>query len=562
MALLALVAAAGGYVAQLLVGGGSGGVRRGTLVVGVASLPTNLNVDAAGGDTPVGHMVAAQIWPQPFTVGLKGDLVPDSILLSSAEVVSLKPQTVLYQINPKAIWSDRVPITGSDFVAAWREQRRDTAATAENPTLAEGYADIASIKSTHGGRQVTVVFKKHFADWEALFANLVPAHIVRAKGWFSGFVPGSSRGPMVSGGPFLVSSYQPGRRLVLRRNPLYWGQPAGLAQITFDRLDPADDAHALASGAVQMVVPPADPSVVQAVERVPGVAISQWRTLRFEQLEMNQTSPWLADQALRRAVATAVDRTQLESATVGLYDPALPLDENHVFVPGQPSYQDDGTGYEPPTSSSSSSSSSSSGLGQVESLFTGAGLALGPDGYLHEGAQTLTLRLLAQSSPLQQKLAALIAGQLRAAGVQIEMEVESGSAFRRALSGGQFDLALVVSQGSAFPSYARALYGTPGLEGSGAQNYTGYTSLQVDSLFSQAAGQLDPTRAATLYNEIDQQLWTDLDTVPLFQLPGFVAYRPRYAGVDGSPGLDGPFWDAASWVELPASQVTHQSGGG
>ena len=551
---MVLVAGAGAYLVQLLVGGADR-VRNGTLVVAVPSLPTTLNPAASGGDTPVTAMVATQVWPQPFVVGPGTiNIVPDRDFLSSAEVVSLKPQTVLYQINPRAVWSDGVPITASDFTEAWRAQRGEIRGPAEDPTLAEGYADIASIKGSLHGRQVTVVFKKPFADWEALFANLLPAHLVSAKGWAAGFTLGR-REPMVSGGPFMVTSYQAGRRLVLRRNPHYWGPPAGLGGITFEQLNPAKYAHALASGAVQMVVPPVDPSLVQAIESVPGVGIALWSNFGFEQLEMNQSSQWLVDPALRRAVAMTLDRTQLESATVGLYDPTLPLDENHVYVPFQSQYQDDGTAYE-----SSSAGSPPLDLGEVESLFSGAGFSLGEDGYLQQAGQTLALRLIAESSPLQRQLATLVSGQLRAAGVQVEMEVMNEPAFRQALSGGQFDLALVASEASPFTSDTRAMYGTSGVDGGGSQNYTGYSNPQVDSLFNQAAGVLDPTRAATLYNEIDQLLWTDLDSVPLFELPGFVAYSPRYAGVTGGPGPTGPFWDAAGWVELPASKVAHHSG--
>lgn len=548
------MAAAGGYVVQLLIGGAADRVRNGSLVVAVPSLPTNLNPVTPAGDTSVTDMVAAQVWPQPFMLGDTGALVPDRTFLSSAEVVSLKPQTVLYQIKPGAVWSDGVPITASDFIEAWREQRAETRTPAQDPTLAQGYADIASIRSSQHGRWVTVVFKKPFADWEALFNNLLPAHLVRAKGWAAAFTLGG-RGPMVSGGPFMVASYEAGRSLVLRRNPRYWGPAAGLARITFEQLNPAKDVEALRSGAVQMVVPPADPSLVQALEGVPGVGISRWTSLAVEQLDLNQTAPWMADPTIRRAVTTALDRVQLETATVGRYDPYLPLDENHVFVPGETQYQDDGEAYE----SSSGSGDPPADLGEVEGLFASVGFDVGPNGYLQQGGQTLSLRLLAESTPLQRQLATLVAGQLRAAGVQVSMEVMNEPAFRRALVGGQFDLALVVSEDSVFPSYARAMYGTAGVEGGGSQNYTGYSSPQVDSLFNQAASQLNPTRAATLYNQIDQLLWADLDSVPLFQLPGFVAYNPRYAGVAGSPGPVGPFWDAATWVELPASQVAHQS---
>ena len=46
-----------------------------------------------------------------------------------------------------------------------------------------GYRDIASVTGSNGGHTVTVKFKTTFADWQMLFANLVPAHVMEKVGW-------------------------------------------------------------------------------------------------------------------------------------------------------------------------------------------------------------------------------------------------------------------------------------------------------------------------------------------------------------------------------------------
>src|SRR5208282_386673 len=95
-----------------------------------------------------------------------------------------------------------------------------------------GYRDISSISSSNGGKTVTVSFKTPYADWEDLFANLIPAHIAERTGWVGAF-EGFHASEVISGGPFIISAVEPGKRLVLTRNSSYWGTPAHLHSIVF-----------------------------------------------------------------------------------------------------------------------------------------------------------------------------------------------------------------------------------------------------------------------------------------------------------------------------------------
>ena len=103
---------------------------------------------------------------------------------STSELVSTKPETIVYTLNPKAVWSDGVAITAADFKYAWEKQRGDPDGL-RPPDVASiaGYRDIASVTGSNGGHTVTVKFKTTFADWQMLFANLVPAHVMEKTGW-------------------------------------------------------------------------------------------------------------------------------------------------------------------------------------------------------------------------------------------------------------------------------------------------------------------------------------------------------------------------------------------
>ncbi len=89
----------------------------------------------------------------------------------------------MYTLNPKAVWSDGVPITAKDFIYAWEQQRGDLTSDPALVASTAGYRDIKSVTGSNKGRTVTVVFRQPFADWQMLFSNLLPAHIMEKVGW-------------------------------------------------------------------------------------------------------------------------------------------------------------------------------------------------------------------------------------------------------------------------------------------------------------------------------------------------------------------------------------------
>jgi peptide/nickel transport system substrate-binding protein len=95
---------------------------------------------------------------------------------------------------------------------------------------------------------------------------------------------------------------------------------------------------------------------------------------------------------------------------------------------------------------------------------------------------------------------------------------------------------------------------TPG-SNEGATNYDAYSEPKVDSLFDQANIELNAGKAGAIYNQIDQQLWTDMVTFPLYQDPTFIAYRRAYVNVGDNPSASGPFWNAEQWGLAPPSRT-------
>lgn len=172
------------------------------------------------------QQVLAQVWPSAFYTEPDGAQVLNTSLLVSATEVSPQPQTVVYQINPRAVWSDGTPVSYADFVYNWQAQSgqsrfTDVGRKPYTPADEAGYADIAKVTGNPAAPYTaTVVFSSPYPDWRSLFSYLVPAHVGQAIGFSSGFTDPVA--DLVSAGPYLVSQLHPGYSLELVRNAGYW----------------------------------------------------------------------------------------------------------------------------------------------------------------------------------------------------------------------------------------------------------------------------------------------------------------------------------------------------
>lgn len=181
--------------------------------------------------------VLNQVWPQVYITTNTLNEQLDTNYVTSAKVTSSNPQTVVYQINPKATWSDGVPFNAQDFIYNWQAQSgnpkfTDVGGKAFEPATTAGYSLIKSVTSSNGGKTATVVFSSPFGDWKSLFGPMIPAHIAEKVGFNNGFQTFNAA-VKVSGGPFEIQSYTQGQDIVEVRNSKWWGTPAPLDKLVF-----------------------------------------------------------------------------------------------------------------------------------------------------------------------------------------------------------------------------------------------------------------------------------------------------------------------------------------
>jgi len=269
------------------------------------------------------------------------------------------------------------------------------------------------------------------------------------------------------------------------------------------------------------------------------------------QLEFNVRHAPLDSVAVRQGVAHAVDRAAIATMAGQPEDHSVWEDNDHLFSNGQAWYADDAQGY------------------QRLDLPAAARL-LEQGGLVADARGTWTLRgspvdltvVWASDDPWSAASGPLIVGELVGAGFDVTaVPVPAADLVGAVLPAGAFDLALVAVHAGAYPTaVARAFSSASAVTGVGTvSDWSGFDDPHIDALFTQAAQELAAAHDQSLYQQIDQALWTAMPTLPLFAEPTVLVWSASLSAVSDDPGGLGPMWSMRVWARLaaaPRSAVT------
>lgn len=520
----------------------------GTSVVHVGGPWVGFNPNTPAGAASSSPVLLVQVLPSAYVINPR--LVPqvNADLLLSVEATSTSPLTIQYVLNPKAVWSDGVPVTADDFIYAWQSQRGDGVDVNGQPDLVAstlGYRDLASVTGSHGGRTVSVVFTTPFADWRIMFNHMVPAHIAKKVGWNTGF---ASFDPAVdlSAGPFVVRSAPGDGMAVLARNPSWWGTPAVLTGVTVsDRQDPAGWINPLASADTAVSQPGSfDLASLSATSALPNTQSSIHPSLALQSLEFDVRSTLGSHVAARQAIAHAVDRSALVTKLFGSLDPALVVNDSHLALAWQNSY----------SASTAAGEYAEPDPGSTEKLLGTLGYTKGPGAaFVDDAGKPLTVRMAVQEGdPWMNDTATALVAQLKSAGIGVTLLPVAGApGLTATAAAGGYDMALVTRRSGPFPSVTQGWYSDGTVRHSADnQDWSHFDDPQVDQLFVQAAKALNPVTGAAVYDQIDDQLWDQMVALPLFGEPGLVASGVQVANAGYNPSVDGVLWNVDLWTRM------------
>lgn len=323
-------------------------------------------------------------------------------------------------------------------------------------------------------------------------------------------------------GPFRLIDYTAHDRLTVVRNERWRGTAAKLDTIVF-RFIPDETTRALAlrSGEVDVVVD-VGRSHVDALERVPGLRVVTAPPGSVLVLYINNdgAAPYdqLADPALRRAVAQAIDRRTLVERVLGGTSRAQ-------VVPS----------VNPP-----------SVLGPYVSMVKGvpydtaaAARALGP--------RRRTLTLIANPGAVDRATVEYVQAQLARVGVTVKVEQLDAAAYGERLNSGAFDLDLETpSQNDANPAFLLALrwYSKSGTR---SARYT-HASPLFDALVERALGATTDDEARRAAAEAMHQLVdVEVGAIPLAGISRLYAMTDRVRGFEPHPSKLNQDWSTV-WL--------------
>jgi peptide/nickel transport system substrate-binding protein len=537
----------------------------GTATVALDENLAGFNINASASAEFVLQEIMNMVWPQAFIINNKLQPVLNTQLLESAEVTTSSPQTIVYKINPKAVWSDGTPITADDFIYNWQTQSGNPAYTdvggaAFQPASTAGYAQIQSVVGSDpsggaacapgtaadsnvgmcpNGRTVTVTFKPAFADWRSLFINIVPAHVGRVVGWNTGFV-----GPTqtISGSWYKIQSYNENQSLVLVRNPTYWATPGKLDKIVFQFFS-ADSqlVPALQNHEINMMNPTTlNLSIVQNANQVPDTTQATVAGLEFEHFDFNQSDPYLAKLQVREAIAHGVNRSSIIARTVGQISKQIKPLGSRMLMPSQQGYSGTNYSYDPSQSSN---------------LMKEAGFKKGSDGYWQanygpQKGKDLTFTIQSTSgNAVRAQTEELFQANMKAIGIKINVQnYDASTFFGTNLPGGTYQIAEFAWFSTPFVSGNQSLYCSYTNTQHCGENWTHSANAHVDQLITTGISAPSQTKENSDFNEADAILWQNMVTLPLYQQPAYFAWTNSLKGVIPNASNDGITWNAENWT--------------
>ncbi len=488
----------------------------GNLRLPLTSFPENFNELNIDGNTADTGSIVTPTLPGAFITRADGTLKLNTDYFTGAELTSTNPQVVVYTINPKAVWSDGNPMTWEDL-----RSEVDACSGRDKHFLIASRAGFERVKSVTKGvdeRQAVITFAQPYAEWRAMFAGGIQPRKMTADP--DVFNKGQLDAPGPSAGPFIVSTIDRGaQRIVLTRNPRWWGAKPRLDSIQFLVLDAAAVIPALQNNAIDAAGVGTLDDMVTA-QRTPGIVIRRASAPTWFHFTFNGApGSILADERLRLAICRGIDRQAIVNVVQhGLTDHPMPLN-NHVYVEGQVGYQNNSApaDYNPD---------------QARRDLDALGWKLNGTVREKDGKQ-LAVRDVFYDAQSNRQIAMVAQNNLAQIGVKLVLDTKPGTGFfSQYVSVGDFDITQFGWVGAAFPLSALPQIFTS----DGDSNFGKIGSPAIDAKIDETLSELDQVKARALANQVDTMIWQEGFSLPLFQSPGDIAVRSDLANY-GASGL-------------------------
>ncbi len=494
LALAGVLTAAGCSSPAAQPGGASGA---GTFVLATAGEPDALNpvlnYGVDGGSLIFDGLVGRDA---------RNQLVP--ALARELPTVSADGRTVTAKLRDGVSFHDGSPLTAQDVVFTYQ-------AVLDPKVDSTLRSDLDMLASVTAPDPSTVVFTLRYAY--APFLQRLTLGVVPAKAFAGQDVNRATfnRRP-VGTGPYRVTSWTPGDRLVLAANEAYWGgRPANSGVVV--AFVPDDNVRAQRMRAGEFDAAELAPRLAAGFEKASGYRVHRVPTADYRGVMLPMGNPVTGDLAVRRALNAAVDRQAMVTGVLGgagepAFGPVPPSSEfAEPAVTGRPTAD----------------------LAAATAVLDAAGWKPGPDGVrVRDGRPAAFTLMYPAADSLRKELALAVTADAKKVGIRITPEGLTWDAITPRMK----DAAVVMGYGTPYdPDFVSFKLFSSAFAGQGFFNPGSYRSEVTDRALQQGRDNADPAARRTAYATFQKQLAADVPWVFLTYLQHTYVVRDTVAGL-------------------------------
>lgn len=452
-----------------------------------------------------------------------GEMNIDKDYLDSVNTTTQDGNTVVtYKINDKAKWNNGQAIDWTAFETTWKANNGSDEAYQANTT--DGYSQIKSVAQGSDAKTAVVTFNGPFPWYSSLFNQLLNPNVNTADAYNNAYTGGTlaSAHPEWGAGPYAITSLDSNAGTVtFERNPNWWGDKGKLDKVTFTVRDDLQAAvNAFKNGEVD-VADVSTTNLLSQVQSTSGADLRKGTSPVTRLLTLNTKSAALGDTAVRKAVATAINREQLSQIVFqGLDYSEKPLGSTTLF-PFQKGYQDNFSKVVPKTD-----------VAAATKALEDDGWAKGSDNIYAKNGAKLSLKLpIFTTNTTTKAMYQALQTQLKAAGIDVQIVEKSSKDFSTTIKNKDFDLLI---SGFAQTDPNGVAYFCQVYCSDSTLNKSGSGTADLDKLIKGDGGlqSLATADAQTAKaNELEVQALGTFGIVPLYSGPEIYAVKKGLANV-------------------------------
>ena len=503
---------------------------------GLAGEPDTLNplLSASNDLQDFSHLYISYL----VEVNDRGEFVPEIAAVVPTRAnggISADGLTITYHLRRGIRWQDGAPLSARDVVFTYHAVMNPL----NNLPTRVGYDHIKDVSAV-GDDEVIVRLAKPFSPIIAYFeagqgpTGVLPAHILEGQ-------PDINHAAFntlpIGSGPFRVVEWEHGDHVTLAANPLYWRGKPKIAQIVYKIIpDHNTQVEALQTHEVDAYFG-VDPQLLPQVRALPGLRLTFTPITDFHDLHFNLRDPIVADVRVRRAIAAAIDRSQL--IAVATHGAGIATDGDQPVLswahdPGLPA-----THYRPAV---------------ARALLDQAGWVESAQGVRQKMGRPLQLGLAISPAGVggSRLVAQVIQEDLRRVGIQtIIKEYPPGIMWGTPRAGG------VLSSGNYQMAYDAWWVLGPDPDDSwqfgcdqippAGENFYFWCNPTADRAMHDALDTFGRGRRKHDYAVVQREFVRDVPLLPLWQVKRPDAYTWQLHGISPSPA-GSTFWNAWSWT--------------